>query len=151
MPDAHRCRLAVADPIRGAEKLSSTIRIFSASLKRRRRPVFTISSRSTRLLSVRISIPTVCYQIGRSSQGGSQRRLTADRPTPERGDPPQPKAPTFLRGNGATAGYHTTSIAIRAGTKLRLPHIAHRREPRRREPARRWRRWPRRHSSSPNP
>jgi hypothetical protein len=39
------CRRAVADASRGAEKLSSTIRSFSAADHRRRRPVSTISSR----------------------------------------------------------------------------------------------------------
>ena len=39
------CRRAVTDAIRGPEKLSSTIRSFSSSLHRRRRPVSTISRR----------------------------------------------------------------------------------------------------------
>jgi hypothetical protein len=55
-------RRAVADTNRGAEKLSSTIRSFSSSVQRRRRPVSTISRRLTCRLSVRISIPTVSYR-----------------------------------------------------------------------------------------
>lgn len=47
---------------RGPEKLSSTIRSFSAADQRRRRPVSTISRRRTWRLSVRISIPTVSYR-----------------------------------------------------------------------------------------
>lgn len=68
------CRRAVAEASCGADRLSSTIRIFSASLKRRRRPVSTISSRSTRLLPARISIATVSYHTDRSSQ----RRLSTE-------------------------------------------------------------------------
>src|SRR5271154_2939044 len=55
------CRRAVADASRGAEKLSSTIRSFSAADHRRRRPVSTISRRLICRLSVRSSIPTISY------------------------------------------------------------------------------------------
>jgi hypothetical protein len=40
------CRLAVDDIARGVSKLSNTIRSFSSSDQRRRRPVSTISNRS---------------------------------------------------------------------------------------------------------
>src|SRR5882757_1725777 len=55
------CRRAVADASRGAEKLSSTIRSFSAADHRRRRPVSTISRRLMWRVSLRSSIPTISY------------------------------------------------------------------------------------------
>ena len=62
------CRRAVADASRGPEKLSSTIRSFSASDQRRRRPVSTISSRLIGRVSVRSSIPTISYMTGNSAR-----------------------------------------------------------------------------------
>src|SRR5258708_4722557 len=52
-------RRAVAEICRGVCKLSRTILSFSSSLKRRRRPVSTTSSRSTWLLRLSLSIRTV--------------------------------------------------------------------------------------------
>ena len=63
-----RCRRAVADARRGPEKLSSTIRSFSASGQRRRRPVSTISSRLRGRLSVKSSIPTISYKPDNSAR-----------------------------------------------------------------------------------
>jgi hypothetical protein len=48
------CRRAVDDASRGPEKLSSTIRNFSATVQRRRRPVSTTSRRLIWRLSARI-------------------------------------------------------------------------------------------------
>ena len=62
------CRRAVADASRGAEKLSSTIRSFSAADHRRRRPVSTISRRLIWRVSVRSSIPTVSYMPNNSAR-----------------------------------------------------------------------------------
>ena len=62
------CRRAVADDSRGAEKLSSTIRSFSAADHRRRRPVSTISSRLIWRVSVRSSIPTISYMPDNSAR-----------------------------------------------------------------------------------
>ena len=62
------CRRAVADASRGPEKLSSTIRSFSASDHRRRRPVSTISRRLIWRVSVRSSIPTISYMPGNSAR-----------------------------------------------------------------------------------
>src|SRR5271168_250819 len=53
---------------RGAEKLSSTIRSFSAADHRRRRPVSTISRRLIWRVSVRSSIPTVSYMPNNSAR-----------------------------------------------------------------------------------
>src|SRR3954452_5519866 len=62
------CRRAVADASRGAEKLSSTIRSFSAADHRRRRPVSTISRRLIWRVSVRSSIPTISYRPANSTR-----------------------------------------------------------------------------------
>src|SRR5438477_6862905 len=62
------CRRAVADASRGAEKLSSTIRSFSAADHRRRRPVSTIASRLIWRVSVRSSIPTISYMPDNSAR-----------------------------------------------------------------------------------
>src|SRR6478609_1579089 len=62
------CRRAVADASRGPEKLSSTIRSFSAADHRRRRPVSTISRRLMWRVSVRSSIPTISYRPGNSAR-----------------------------------------------------------------------------------
>src|ERR1039458_5129237 len=62
------CRRAVADASRGAEKLSSTIRSFSAADQRRRRPVSTISRRLIWRVSVRSSIPTISYMPDNSTR-----------------------------------------------------------------------------------
>ena len=67
------CRRAVADASRGPEKLSSTIRSFSAADHRRRRPVSTISRRLIWRVSVRSSIPTISYR-----PANSTRRPTSD-------------------------------------------------------------------------
>ena len=67
------CRRAVADASRGPEKLSSTIRSFSAADHRRRRPVSTISRRLIWRVSVRSSIPTISYR-----PDNSTRRPTSD-------------------------------------------------------------------------
>ena len=62
------CRCAVADASRGAEKLSPTIRSFSAVDHRRRRPVSTISRRLMWRVSVRSSIPTISYMPDNSAR-----------------------------------------------------------------------------------
>src|SRR3954469_3339845 len=62
------CRRAVADASPGPEKLSSTIRSFSAADHRRRRPVSTISRRSIWRVSVRSSIPTFSYRPANSTR-----------------------------------------------------------------------------------
>jgi hypothetical protein len=54
-------RLAVEDIARGVCRLSMTIRSFSSSDQRRRRPVSTISSRSTSVLCLWLSIRTVTH------------------------------------------------------------------------------------------
>ena len=76
------CRRAVADASRGAEKLSSTIRSFSAADQRRRRPVSTISRRLIWRASVRSSIPTISYMPDNSTRrpipSGYHANLTAE-------------------------------------------------------------------------
>ena len=62
------CRRAVADASPGPEKLSSTIRSFSAADHRRRRPVSTISRRLMWRVSVRSSIPTISYRPANSTR-----------------------------------------------------------------------------------
>jgi len=56
--------------------LSSTIRSFSPSLQRRRRPVSTMSRR-LKTLSVWLSILTVLNDLRHSAQGGLRRMHTA--------------------------------------------------------------------------
>src|ERR1700704_1031790 len=67
------CRRAVAEASRGPEKLSSTIRSFSAADHRRRGPVSTISRRLIWRVSVTSSIPTISYR-----PANSTRRPTSD-------------------------------------------------------------------------
>jgi hypothetical protein len=55
------CRRAVAEASRGPDRLSSTMRTFTSSGHRRRRPVSTISRRLMGRVSVRLSMPTVSY------------------------------------------------------------------------------------------
>src|SRR5271167_910283 len=77
------CRRAVADASRGTEKLSSTIRSFSAADHRRRRPVSTISSRLIWRVSIRSSIPTISYMPDNSAR----------RPTPSGYDASEVRTP----------------------------------------------------------
>src|SRR3954452_17313890 len=65
----------------GAEKLSPTIRSFSASDQRRRRPVSTISRRLTWRLSVRISILTVSYRSEKPARRPSSDEYLRREPT----------------------------------------------------------------------
>lgn len=68
-------RRAVSDTRRGPLMLSSTIRRFSSSVQRRRRPVSTISSRP-KALCVWLSIPTVLNDLPQLPQGGLRRMRT---------------------------------------------------------------------------
>jgi hypothetical protein len=68
-------RRAVAATKRGSDMLSKTIRAFSSSDQRRRRPVSTTSSRFSALI-VWLSIRTVLNHQVSPPQGGSPRRLT---------------------------------------------------------------------------
>lgn len=68
-------RRAVAATRRGSDRLSKTIRAFSSSDQRRRRPVSTTSSRFSALY-VWLSIRTVLNHQASPPQGGSPRRLT---------------------------------------------------------------------------
>lgn len=67
-------RRAVAATRRGSDRLSNTIRAFSSSDQRRRRPVSTNSSRFS-LLIVWLSIRTVLNPQASPPQGGSPRKL----------------------------------------------------------------------------
>ncbi|MGY3396227.1 hypothetical protein ACVWW6_008818 [Bradyrhizobium sp. USDA 3311] len=68
-------RRAVAATSRGSDRLSKTIRAFSSSDQRRRRPVSTTSSRFSALI-VWLSIRTVLNHQASPSQGVFPRRLT---------------------------------------------------------------------------
>lgn len=68
-------RRAVSDTRRGPLMLSRTIRRFSSSVQRRRRPVSTISSRP-KALCVWLSIPTVLNDLPQLPQGGLRRMRT---------------------------------------------------------------------------
>ncbi len=68
-------RRAVAATRRGSDRLSKTIRAFSSSDQRRRRPVSTTSSRFN-VLIVWLSIRTVLNHQASPPQGVSPRRLT---------------------------------------------------------------------------
>src|ERR1035437_6557321 len=75
-------RLAVEDIARGVCRLSMTIRSFSSSDQRRRRPVSTISSRSTSVLCLWLSIRTVPHHPtypnkAASAEGRHSTRLIA--------------------------------------------------------------------------
>lgn len=72
-------RRAVAATCRGPLRLSVTIRSFSSSVHRRRRPVSTTSNRETSALSVRTAIRSVSHQLytlHKAALGGGVQRRT---------------------------------------------------------------------------
>ena len=70
-------RLAVDDIARGVCRLSNTIRSFSSSDQRRRRPVST-TSKPLNLSTVLMAVHKDCYSaIDLTQQGGPHRRETA--------------------------------------------------------------------------
>src|SRR5262249_1252143 len=111
-------RRAIAATKRGSDMLSKTIRAFSSSDQRRRRPVSTTSSRFSAMI-VSLSIRTVLNHQVSPPQGGSPRRLTpfARSVHKRRGKPDR------CRGTAIPAPHRG---ALKLSTSMRCMHDDHR-------------------------
>lgn len=96
-PNAHSGRLHAV----GRSGTSLTIRRFSSSVHRRRRPVSTISSRETSALSVTKAIRSISYATQPLRQGGPWRRVRLRIPG-EFGHPFRFEAGHLFRSKSAT-------------------------------------------------